>query len=178
MSLSMQDVSVGTFAPTLRTLSGLLDRASEFAAAQGISEETLANARLAPDMFPLKQQIQVACDQAKSGVARLAGVEAPVFEDNEETLAALKDRIDRTVAFIESVPAAAFEGAETRAIVIPIPGDLEFHMTGFQAIRDWSLPHFYFHVVTAYDILRAQGAPIGKRDYLAHIAHYVRPAAA
>lgn len=177
MSLSAYDMSVGTFAPMLRTLSTILDKAIEHAAAKGLAPGALANARLAPDMFPLIQQVQVACDQAKAGAARLTGVEAPVFEDNEETLEALKVRIDRTLAFLDGLTVEAFENYEGRDVVMPVPGGVEFHMTAAQALRDWALPNFYFHLVTAYDILRREGVELGKRDYLSRVAVYMRPSA-
>ena len=134
----------------------------------------LVNARLAPDMFPLVRQVQIACDHAKNSTARLIGQEPPVFEDNEQTLDELKARIARTIDYLRSARETAFEGAEDRDIKIPLPNNLALEMNGLQFLRDWALPHFYFHVVTAYDILRHNGVEIGKRDYLSHVAGHIR----
>lgn len=174
MSISIQALSTGTFAPVLGSLSAILVKAIDFAAAKGVESSALASARLAPDMFTLAQQVQTACDQAKGCAARLAGQEPPVFADDEQTLEALKARIDRTLAYLDSIPAAAFAGAEERRIVIPGPGEIEFHFNGLEYVRDWALPHFYFHVVTAYDILRHEGLQIGKPDYMSHVVRYIR----
>jgi hypothetical protein len=163
-----------TFVPMLRSLSSLLDKGAEHATAKKLDPATLVNARLAPDMFPLVQQVQIACDHAKGAAARLTGREPPRFEDNEKTLDELKARIAKTIDYVQSVPASAYEGAEDRAIKFPLIENLVFEANGFQYVRDWSLPHFYFHVVTAYDILRHNGIEIGKRDYLSHVGYAVR----
>jgi hypothetical protein len=163
-----------TFVPMLRSLSSLLDKGAEHAKAKKLDPATLVNARLAPDMFPLVQQVQIACDHAKGATARLTGQEPPRFEDNEKTLDELKARIAKTIDYVQSVPASAYEGAEDRAIKFPLIENLVFEANGFQYVRDWSLPHFYFHVVTAYDILRHNGIEIGKRDYLSHVGYAVR----
>ncbi len=111
----------------------------------------------------------------KDATARLSGQEAPQFENNEKTLEELKARIAKTIDYVNSVPASAFEGAEDREITIPIPeNNIAFEMNGLQFLRDWALPHFYFHVVTAYDILRHNGVDIGKRDYLSEVGRYLR----
>jgi len=175
MTISIYDLAARTFVPMLQSLSNILDKGAEHARAKKSDSATLVNARLAPDMYTLAQQVQLACDQAKSAIAHLTGKQAPQFEDNEQTLEELKARIAKTIAYVESVRAAAFEGAEDRKITIPIPeNNLEFEMNGLQFLRDWALPHFYFHVVTAYDILRHNGVDIGKRDYLSHAAAYIR----
>jgi hypothetical protein len=175
MTLTMHALSVEVFTAMLGDLSKVLDKAAAHARAQGIDPATLVTARLAPDMFDLARQVQTACDHAKSCAARLAGEAPPVFEDNETTLDQLKTRIDRTVAYIGRFDAAALEGSEARPITILTPLDFNFEMTGLQMLKDWSLPHFFFHVTTAYDILRHQGAPLSKQDYLGHAAAYVRP---
>lgn len=174
---TMYEMSIGTFAPMLRTLSDLLDKGANHMREQKRDPDTLADARLAPDMFNLTRQVQVACDHAKTAGALLTGTTAPRFEDNEKTLAELKERIARTVSYIETVPATAFDGAAERRIQFPLRDGLSLDMNGLQFLRDWTLPHFYFHVVTAYDIIRHSGVPIGKRDYLAHVGYAIRSAA-
>lgn len=174
--MSLHEMASETFAPMLRALQAILEKASAHATAKGTDPDALVDARLAEDMFPLAKQVQIACDHAKGAMARLSGAEAPVFEDNERTLDELKARIGRTLDYIAGVPASAFEGAAERQIIIPVPrGDIEFAMSGAQSLRDWSFPNFYFHVVTAYDILRNQGVEVGKQDFLARIGVYIRP---
>jgi len=164
-----------TFVPMLKSLSNILDKGAEHALAKKSDPAALVNARLAPDMYPLSQQVQIACDQASDATARLTGQAALQFENNEKTLDELKGRIAKTIVYLESVRAAAFEGAEDRKVIIPIPEDnMEFEMNGLQFLRDWALPQFYFHVVTAYDILRHNGVDIGKRDYVSHVGVYLR----
>jgi hypothetical protein len=156
--------SVETFIPVLKNLSDLLDKAS---AQKGAEADLLADARLAPDMFPLSRQVQIACDMAKSGAARLTGAEPPKYEDTEKTLADLKARIEKTIGYIESLPASAFEGAETRQIAFPLREGMSLKADGLRFLKDWILPNLFFHAVTAYDILRSNGVEIGKPDYLA-----------
>lgn len=175
MTLSMHAMSVEIFTAMLGDLSKVLDKAAEHARAEGVDPASLVGARLAPDMYDLAKQVQAACDMAKSGVARLAGHEPPVFEDNETTLEALKARIARTIDYVSRFDVAALDGSDTRAIVIPTQRDFNFEMTGLQFVKDWSLPHFFFHVTTAYDILRAQGVALGKQDYVSHAAVFARP---
>jgi hypothetical protein len=178
VKISVHTMAVETFVPMLQNLSQILDKGAEHATAKNLSPDVLASARLSPDMFPLTQQVQIACDHAKNGTARLTGHEPPFFEDNERTLDELKARIEKTVAYVRSIDANAFEGAEDRHIKIPLPGNaMVIEMNGLQFLRDWALPHFYFHVVTAYDILRHNGVEIGKREYMSHVGQYVRPAA-
>ena len=176
VKVSIHAIAVETFVPMLRSLSGVLDKGAEHARANKSDPHALVNARLAPDMYTLAQQVQLASDQAKDATARLSGQDAPNFDSNEKTLEELKARIAKTIDYVQSVRAAAFEGAEDRKITIPIPeNNIAFEMNGLQFLRDWALPNFYFHVVTAYDILRHNGVEIGKRDYLSHLAGYIRP---
>jgi uncharacterized protein len=175
VKISIYTIAIETFVPMLRSLSNLLDKAAEHARASKSDSNALVNARLAPDMYTLAQQVQLACDHAKDSTARLRGQDPPHFENNEKTLEELKARIARTIDYVQKEPATAFEGAENRDIRIPIPAmNGEFQMDGFQFLRDWAIPHFYFHVVTAYDILRHRGVEVGKRDYLSHVAKYIR----
>jgi hypothetical protein len=165
---------MGTFDPMLRTLSALLDKGAAHFKAQGRDPNELLEMRLAPDMFPLARQVQIAGDMAKSAAARLSGQEPPKFEDNEKTIADLKKRIDRTLDYIESVPNASYQGCESRRVSFALGNDMQLDMDGVEFLRDWALPNFYFHVVTAYDILRNQGVQIGKQDYLAHAAYAIK----
>ena len=123
------------------------------------------NARLAPDMLPFTKQIQIACDGAKFGVARLAGVDSPKFEDNETTLAELRERIAKTVAYVKSVPAAQIDGTEDKDVVIP-RRDGSMTLKGEFYLKHFVLPNFFFHVTTAYALLRHNGVELGKGDYL------------
>jgi uncharacterized protein len=175
MTLSIHTMAVDTFVPMLRTLSNLLDKGAEHLRGEGKDPDSLVNAKLAPDMFPLVKQVQIACDHAKYAAARLTGREAPRMEDNEQTLDQVKSRIKRTLEYVEGVPASAYKGADSRHIEFPLIDDLVLDVNGAQYLRDWALPHFYFHLVTAYDILRNQGVPIGKRDYLAHVGYAIHP---
>ncbi len=174
MRFSLYAMAAGTFTGVLTSLSGLLDKGAAYAAAQGWDAAKLPNTQLAPDMFSLIKQVQVACDQAKNSMARLAAQEPPKFADDEQTIEDLKARIAKTIAYIESVPEAAFGGAEERQIVVPLFEDMVLDVKGAQLLRDWSLPHFYFHVVTAYDIMRHSGVELSKRDYMSHIGSAIR----
>ena len=175
VEISIYAIAIETFVPMLRSLSNVLDKGADHARANKSDPGALVNARLAPDMYTLAQQVQLASDQARDATARLSGQEAPQLENNEKTLEELKARIAKTIDYVNSVPASAFEAAESRKITIPIPeNNMEFEMNGLQLLRDWALPHFYFHVVTAYDILRHNGVEIGKRDYLSGVGRYIR----
>jgi uncharacterized protein len=167
-------MAIDTFVPMLRSLAKILDKGAQHASAKSLGVTALANARLAPDMFPLIKQVQIACDQAKNGTARLMGREPPKFEDTEQSLDELKARIAKTIDYLEKADSDAFQGAEEREIRIELPNDLLLEMKGLQYLRDWALPHFYFHVVTAYDILRHNGVDIGKLDYLSHVGGAIR----
>jgi hypothetical protein len=162
---NLHDVAVPTFELTLRNLSGLLDKAAAHAAAKGYDPAVLLGSRLAPDMFPLTRQVQIATDAAKFGVARLTGVEAPKFADDESTIEQLKARIERTRAFVAGVPREAFEGADERRVEVPVRQQT-MAFRGRDFLLHWAMPNFQFHVVTAYAILRHNGVEIGKRDYL------------
>ncbi|HEV2704160.1 MAG TPA: DUF1993 domain-containing protein [Steroidobacteraceae bacterium] len=165
MQISVYTMTVETFLPMLANLSKQLDKATEFAAAKKIDSAVLANARLAPDMFPLIKQVQLTSDFAKSSTARLAGIDPPKFEDNEQTIAELQARIKKTIDFVSSVKAESFKGAEDRDIVIPIR-DMKLEFKGLDFLRKWAVPNFYFHATAAYSILRHNGVEIGKRDFL------------
>jgi len=165
MNISMYQVSVPRFVNILGNLSNILDKAQAHVDAKKLDAATLTAYRLFPDMLPMTSQVQIACDTAKGAVARLAGVDIPVHEDNEKTLAELKTRIAKTIAFIQTVTPGQIDGTEDKDIVIT-RGDNETRYKGMQFLLGRALPNFYFHVTTAYDILRHNGIEIGKRDYL------------
>jgi len=165
MTISMYHASVPRLANVLGNLSGILDKAQAHVDAGHVDAATLMQYRLAPDMYPLFKQVQIACDKARSVVARLAGMEVPYYPDDEKTFAELKERIARTVEFIRSVPPERIDGTEDDEIVLPVTGK-ETRYKGMQLLLGHSMPNVYFHAVTAYNILRQNGVPIGKRDFL------------
>lgn len=165
MTISMYQASVPRFVNILGNLSGILDKAQAHVDAKKLDETVLTSYRLYPDMLPMTKQVQIACDTAKGVVARLAGVDIPVFEDNEKTLAELKARIAKTVAFIQSVAPGQLDGTEEKDIVVK-RGEKETRYKGMQFLLGHAIPNFYFHVTTTYAILRHNGVEIGKRDYL------------
>ncbi len=165
MTISMYQASVPRFVNVLGNLSGILDKAQAHVDAKKLDAAVLTGYRLFPDMLPLVKQVQIACDTAKGLVARLAGMEIPAYEDNEVSLADLKARIAKTIAFIQSVPADKIDGTEDKDIVTK-RGDKETHYKGMQFLLGHAVPNVYFHVTTAYNILRHNGVEIGKRDYL------------
>ena len=165
MTISMYQASVPTITRSLANLIAILEKAAAHAEAKKIDPAVLTNARLFPDMFPLKRQVQIACDNAKGAVARLAGVEVPKHEDTEETIADLKARIAKTIAFVEMIEPARIDGSEERNIHLKL-GSREVDWKGMQYLLGYALPNFYFHAVTAYDILRHSGVELGKRDYI------------
>jgi len=161
----MYQASAPRFANTLRNLSAILDKAQAHAEAKKIEPVVFTQSRLALDMFPLSRQVQIACDSAKGALARLAGVEIPKHEDTEQTFAELKARIAKTLDFAESLKPAQIDGSEDREVVLKLRGqDVKFN--GLQYLLGFAYPNFYFHVTTAYNILRHNGVEIGKRDYL------------
>jgi uncharacterized protein len=165
MKLTMHEASSVRFAAMLRNLSTLLDKAQAYVDARKIDPLALTAFRLYPDMFPLSRQVQISCDTAKGAVARLAGVEIPKHEDTEKTFAELKSRIAKTLDFIESVPAAKIDGSEEREVVLQMrTGERKFR--GAEYLLGFAYPNFYFHVATAYNILRHNGVELGKRDFL------------
>ncbi len=165
MTISMYQASVPRFVNILGNLSNILDKAQAHIDAKKIDPAVLTGYRLFPDMLPMSAQVQIACDGAKGAVARLAGVEIPAYEDKEKTLAELKARIAKTIAFIQSVAPAQIDGSEDKEIVLK-RGDKETRYKGMQFLLGHALPNFYFHVTTTYNILRHNGIEIGKRDYL------------
>jgi hypothetical protein len=165
MQITMHDTLVPTANRMLGNLSNFLDKAATFAEAKKFDMAILLNARLAPDMFSLTRQVQIACDMIKGAAARLSGTEIPKFEDNEMTVAELKARIAKTLAFVNGVDAAKFAGSEDRDIVLQARGG-ELRLKGLNYLRDYVLPNVYFHVTTTYAILRHNGVELGKPDFI------------
>ena len=165
MSLSMYHVSITVFTRQLNNLSTILGIAAANAETRKIEQSVFLNARLAPDMFPLSRQVQIACDGAKAGAALLAGIEAPSHADDETSIAELQARIAKTLAFLQGIDAAQIDGSEERTVTLK-RRDKETHFQGQAFLLDHVLPNFYFHLTTAYAILRHNGVDIGKRDFL------------
>ncbi len=169
MSFSMSQACLPALEIGLNALSGVLDKAEAFAAAKKIDPSVLLNMRLAPDMFSLTRQIQVACDLAKNGASRLAGVEPPRFEDKETTIAELKTRLAKTVAHLKTLDRKAIDGAADKQIVFPLGPVNKGEMKGDDYLNHFVLPNVYFHLTAAYAILRHAGVDIGKQDFLGAI---------
>jgi hypothetical protein len=162
---TLHQASVPVFEQFLHTLSAQVDKLSAFAASRKIADADALGWRLYPDMLPLLAQFLIACDTAKNATARLAGADAPRFEDNEKTFEELKARIAKTLAYIRSVPAADVNAGAKRELLIPVGPDAKVRMSGADYFYHRGLPNFFFHVVTAHDILRHNGVEIGKRDF-------------
>ena len=165
MTISMYQASVPRFVNILGNLSNILDKTQAHIDAKKLSDASLTAFRLFPDMLPMTTQVQLACDTAKGVVARLAGVDIPAFEDNEQTIAELKARVAKTIAFIQTITPAQIDGTEDKDIVTK-RGEKETHYKGMQFLLGHAIPNFYFHITTAYAILRHNGVEIGKRDFL------------
>lgn len=168
MSNSMSQASLPVFEIGLNALTGVLDKAAAHAAAKKVDQSVLLGWRLAPDMFALGRQVQVACDQAKNGSARLAGIEAPKFEDNEATLDQFKERITKTVVFLKTLDTKAIDASSDREITFPL-GQNKGQMKGSDYLNHFMLPNFYFHLAAAYAAARNFGVDVGKRDFLGTI---------
>jgi hypothetical protein len=168
MAISMYQISVPLFLKTLSNLSAILDKGAAFAEAKKVDPAVLLGYRLAPDMLNFTSQVQIAADHAKRASARLAGVEPPAYEDNEASFAELKARIEKTVAFINTLKAAQFDGAESREITLKIGGNNKT-LTGQTYFLHNALPNFFFHTTTAYAILRHCGVEIGKKDFIGQL---------
>ena len=161
MPLSMYEISVSLLIRNLRNLAQVLAKADAHSIEKGFDDKRLLDVRLFPDMFTLSRQVQVACDFSKGAVARLAGVEAPSYEDNEETFEELQSRIDKTIAFIDSVSPDQIDGTEEKEIT-----QFDFNFQGSNYLLKFVIPNVIFHTTTAYNILRHNGVEIGKMDFL------------
>ncbi|MGS5089868.1 DUF1993 domain-containing protein [Hydrogenophaga sp. A37] len=166
MSITLSSASLPVFQTALSNLLHCLNKAEANAAARKFDANVLFAARLAPDMLPFAAQIRIACDAAKNGTARLAGIEAPKFDDNETTFADLKARIAKTLEWLATVPASAIDGREEADITFPIGRDKTRTMTGEAYLKHYALPNMFFHIVTAYALLRHNGVDVGKADYM------------
>lgn len=166
MTISMHAASVPVFKQMLGSLVSILEKAETYADDRKIDPAVLLQLRLFPDMLPLVRQVQIACDFAKGVTARLAGAEVPAYDDTEQTIEQLKVRVERTIAFVDSFDASRFEGAEEREIVTRPGTPKERRFSGQDYLLTYGLPQFFFHVTTAYALLRHNGLEIGKRDYM------------
>jgi len=169
MPYTLSQSAIPVFEIGLTALSGELDKAAAFATAKKLDAAVLPGYRLAPDMFAFARQVQVACDQAKNGASRLAGVEPPKFEDNEKTIDELKARIAKTLAHVKSLDKAKIDAAADREITFPLGPVNKGAMQGDDYLTHFVLPNFYFHLTAAYAILRHAGVEVGKRDFLGQI---------
>jgi len=165
MSISMYQSSIPVFVRQLNNLSAVLKKAEEHAAAKKIEPEVFINARLAPDMFPLSRQIQIASDGVKGCAARLAGVEVPSYPDTEKTFAELQARIAKTIEFVKSFSAQQIDGSEERKVTLKLRGQ-ETVFAGQPYLLNFVLPNMYFHIAMAYAIIRHNGVDVGKMDFL------------
>lgn len=165
MSISMYQASVPVFIRMLRNLRAILEKGAAHAEARKFDATVLPNARLAPDMLALPRQIYIATDTAKGCAARLAGIDPPKYEDVESTVPELTARIDKTVVFLKSVTPAQIDGSEERDITLKFPNNT-FQFKGLQYLTHFALPNFFFHVTTAYNILRHNGVDLGKPDFI------------
>ena len=165
MSITMYQASVPVLLKMLSNLSGILTKAAEYAEARKIDPGVLLATRLFPDMFPLVRQVQIAADFAKGAGARLAGVDAPSFPDTETSFAELQERLAKTRAFLSSLKPEQIDGSEDRQISFKVH-TMEFNFKGLDYLTTFALPNFYFHMTTAYGILRASGLAIGKQDFV------------
>ena len=165
MSLSMYHASIPVFVRMLGNLSAILHKAEAYATERKIEPGVLLGARLAPDMHPLVRQVQIATDSVKGCAARLAGIEVPRYEDSENSFAEVQARIGKTQAFLQSIAAAQIDGSEDKPITLNFPG-VELKFSGQDYLLNFVLPNFYFHLTTAYAILRHNGLAIGKMDFL------------
>jgi hypothetical protein len=165
MAISLYKISVPIFVQFLTSLSAVLDKAAAFAEAKKVDPSVLLNTRLAPDMFPLGRQVRAATDHAINA-CRLAGAELPTFSNNEASIPELKERIAKTIDFLKGLKPAQIDGTEGKEIKITFPSGATREFTGQSLLLNNSLPNFYFHCTTAYDILRQCGVELGKRDFM------------
>jgi uncharacterized protein len=165
MNISMYQASVPPIVRSLNNLITILEKGDRYARSKKIENSILINSRLYPDMHPLSKQVQIASDVTRRGVARLAGLEAPAMADNEQTFTELIDRIRNTITYLETISPAQIDGSETKTIVLPM-GKESITLQGMPYLNAFILPNLYFHVATAYNILRHSGAELGKIDFL------------
>lgn len=167
MTVSLYQASVPVYERGLTALLAILDKAASHAAATKVDPSVYVASRLRPDMLAFARQVQICCDAAKMSASRLAGLEAPKFEDNEASFDDLKARIHKTLDYIKTVPAKDIDAGADREIIFPVGPTNKMKMKGADYLLHWSMPNFYFHLTTAYDILRFNGVQIGKTDFMA-----------
>ena len=166
MALSMYEISIPMFIHNFNILSQILLKAEKDTEKRKIDKSVFINARLAPDMFPLTKQIQIGTDMVRLGIGRLAGVKAPSFKDNETTFSDLQKRIQKTISFLNKIKSKQMDGSELIKIEFSIRKRVFKFKSGHAYLSDWIIPHFFFHMTTTYDILRANGVNLGKRDFV------------
>jgi hypothetical protein len=166
MSVTLYSASVPLFTSMLSNLDHLLAKGEVFAAAKKIDPVALTQYRLSPDMLPFTRQVLIACDSAKNGAARMAGIESPKFEDNEVTFADLRARVQKTLGFLATITPAHLDGREDAQVVWPTGRDTSMTLSAHQALNGMALPNFFFHITMVYAILRHNGVEVGKKDYL------------
>lgn len=169
MPLSMHAASIPAFSRTLTAMLTWLDKAEEHAKAKGFEPDVYLGLRLAPDMLPFSRQIQIASDAAKNTAARLAGEEPPAWADEESSLDELRERIQKTIDYVHSVPAASIDGSEAREVSMPAGPDMTVRFKGQDFLTGFGLPNFFFHASMTYALLRQAGVELGKRDYLGEV---------
>ncbi len=169
MSFSIYQASVPAFVRMLEAMKAILVKAEQHIEARKLDPDAILTFRLYPDMFPFTRQVQLSTDFAKGAGARLSGQPVPKYEDTEKTFPELKGRIDKTVAFLRSIDEKALQDAETREITLPVGRDRTMTFSGADFLVKFALPNFYFHLTTAYDILRHNGVEIGKRDFVGQL---------
>lgn len=165
MTISMYEASIPQFKKMLGNLSAILKTAQAHSINKKVDEKVVLGSRLFLDMFALTKQVQIACDQVKNGLARLAGVEPPKMDDQESTFSELQERIAKTIKFLDTLEPSQLDSATKKEIKFSI-GEWKFEFIGDQYLLTWIIPNFYFHITTAYNILRHNGVEIGKSDYL------------
>jgi hypothetical protein len=172
MSVSIHAIAIPTFVTGLEALDAILAKAIDYCDAKKIDSAVMCQTRLIPNMLPLWRQVTIACDHAKNGPSRIAGVEPPRFEDNETTLQELRERVAKTVAYVKTIDEAALNAAPGRMIEFKV-GPNAARMEAAHYLLHFVLPNFYFHLTTAYDILRTAGVDIGKRDFMGNVPGYM-----
>ncbi|WP_373488250.1 DUF1993 family protein [Blastomonas sp.] len=172
--MKTSDLLITSFTQMLKGLSAQLGKAATHGEGNGIAADTLTAARLAPDMFPLHMQVRFSCHQVNDTVARLSGAPLPLLPECANDIAALQACIAETLAKLENADRDLIDGADDRMIDLALPNGMTFRLTAAQLVRDWAIPQFYFHLTTAYAILRTQGVPLGKPDYVSHMFAYLK----
>ena len=165
MAISMYQISLPIFVRQLNGLAGCMKKAQAVYAEKKYDESTLLSCRFYPDMFSFAKQVQIATDHARNCAALLAGLEAPKYEDNETSLAQLIARVEKTIAYLKTIKPEQVDGAEGKTVIVKMR-DREMNFTGMELLQNRSMPNFYFHTTTAYDLIRHNGVEIGKRDFM------------